>query len=142
MHLSKILCPLDFSVAAGLVVAYAAALAGATGAELRLLHVQELPPVLSDDDADAAAALARYQAVAQQAGAPHVTTQLRHGEAAVEIVREAQQAAADLIVIGSHGQTGLARFLMGNTAEHVVRSAPCATLLVKPQGASPHRQSA
>jgi universal stress protein A len=67
---------------------------------------------------------------------------LRQGEAAREIVREAQEAAADLVVIGSHGQTGLTRFLMGNTAEQVVRTAPCATLLVKPQSDARFRQSA
>jgi nucleotide-binding universal stress UspA family protein len=143
MHLSKILCPLDFSAASGPLLAYAAALAGATGAELSLLHVQELQPALSEAEVPGAAVeLARYQLLAEQAGAPHVTIRLRRGEASCEIVREAQQQQHDLIVIGAHGQTGLTRFLMGNTAEHVVRTAPCATLLVKPQAGATYRQSA
>ena len=143
MHLSKILCPLDFSAASAPLLAYAAALAGATGAELCLLHVQEPQPALSDAEVpEAAVELARYQLLAEQAGVARVTTRLRRGEASCEIVREARQAATDLIVIGSHGQTGLTRFLMGNTAEHVVRTAPCATLLVKPQGDKAYRQSA
>ncbi|GAB3827633.1 universal stress protein [Hymenobacter jeollabukensis] len=143
MHLSKILCPLDFSAASGPLLAYATALAGATGAELCLLHVQEPQPALSDADVpEAAMELARYQVLAEQAGAARVTTRLRRGEASVEIVGEARDAATDLIVIGSHGQTGLTRFLMGNTAEHVVRIAPCATLLVKPQADAAYRQSA
>ncbi|OON70754.1 universal stress protein [Hymenobacter sp. CRA2] len=143
MHLSKILCPLDFSAASGPLVAYAAALAGATGAELCLLHVQEPQPVLSDADLpEAALELARYQLITEQAGAPRVTTRLRQGEASCEITREARDGGFDLIVIGSHGQTGLTRFLMGNTAEHVVRTALCATLLVKPQGDAAYRQSA
>ncbi|MBG8553121.1 universal stress protein [Hymenobacter guriensis] len=146
MHLSKILCPLDFSVAAAAVVAYAATLASATGAELCLLHVQEAQLALSGHAPgqvpDAATELARYQLLAQQAGAGRVTTQLRQGDADREIVRAAQTSGTDLIIIGSHGQTGLTRFLMGNTAEHVVRHAPCATLLVKPQGTAALRQSA
>jgi nucleotide-binding universal stress UspA family protein len=143
MHLSKILCPLDFSVASGPLLAYATALAGATGAELCLLHVQEPQPALSEAEvSEAAVELARYQLLAEQAGAARVTTRLRSGEACCEIVREAQEAATDLIVIGSHGQTGLTRFLMGNTAEHVVRTAPCATLLVKPQADAKYQQSA
>ncbi|RTQ53696.1 universal stress protein [Hymenobacter gummosus] len=144
MHLSKILCPLDFSAASGPLLAYATALAGATGAELCLLHVQEPQPALSEaaDVPEAAVELARYQLTAQQAGAARISTRLRRGEASCEIVREAQEQGADLIVIGSHGQTGLTRFLMGNTAEHVVRTAPCATLLVKPQADKAYRQSA
>jgi nucleotide-binding universal stress UspA family protein len=53
------------------------------------------------------------------------------GEAAPEIIAEADRQQADLIVIGAHGQTGLTRFLMGTTAEIVLRTARCATLLVR-----------
>ncbi|QIX61726.1 universal stress protein [Hymenobacter lutimineralis] len=144
MHLSKILCPLDFSGAAVPLLAYAAAMAEATGAELCLLHVQEPQLALNGSMPvpDAALELARYRLLAEQAGARRVTTQLCQGDADREIVRVAQRSGADLIVIGSHGHTGLTRFLMGNTAEHVVRHAPCATLLVKPHGDAAYRQSA
>ncbi|MBC6991540.1 universal stress protein [Hymenobacter sp. BT491] len=145
MTLSAILCPLDFSSASVPVVAYAAALAAATGAELRLVHVLEPQPVLAQPDAspelNIPGQLAAHQATAERAGA-RVKTVILEGDAAVEIVAEARRHPADLIVIGAHGQTGLTRFLMGNTAEVVVRTAPCATLLVKAGPADEYRQSA
>lgn len=55
-----------------------------------------------------------------------------HGEAASEIVRVAKDKNVDLIVVSSHGRTGLGRILFGSTAEAVVRHAPCPVLVVKP----------
>ena len=55
-----------------------------------------------------------------------------HGEAASEIVRVARDQHVDLIVISSHGRTGLGRMLFGSTAEAVVRHASCPVLVVKP----------
>jgi len=55
-----------------------------------------------------------------------------HGDAASEIVRVAKERGVDLIVISSHGRTGLGRILFGSTAESVVRHAPCPVLVVKP----------
>ncbi len=132
-----ILCPLDFSAASAGLVAYAAALAVATGAELRLLHVcepQEAPlarPAGAPAPPACAERLHGLRAAAEQAGVAHVHTGIVRGEAALEIVAEARRRHADLIVIGAHGQTGLTRFLMGNTAEIVLRTAACATMLVR-----------
>ncbi|GAC1588144.1 MAG: universal stress protein [Hymenobacter sp.] len=139
MNLTTILCPLDFSAASSGLVAYAAALAVATGAELRLLHVCEpqedlagrLPGApASTGPGPCAARLNGLRAEAVRAGVTHVHTGIVQGEAALEIVAEASRQQADLIVIGAHGQTGLTRFLMGTTAEIVLRTARCATLLV------------
>lgn len=128
MTLTTILCPLDFSAASVALVAYAAALAVGTGAELRLLYVQEpATPVATGAEAE----LRVHRAAAEAAGASRVSTYTLQGEAAPQIVAEAQRQHADLIVIGAHGQTGLSRFLMGNTAEVVVRTAHCPTLLVR-----------
>jgi len=55
-----------------------------------------------------------------------------HGEAASEIVRVAKERDVDLIVISSHGRTGLGRILFGSTAEAVVRHSTCPVLVVKP----------
>ena len=55
-----------------------------------------------------------------------------HGDAAAEIVRVAAEQKADLIVISSHGRTGLGRMIFGSTAEAVVRHASCPVLVVKP----------
>jgi nucleotide-binding universal stress UspA family protein len=57
---------------------------------------------------------------------------IAHGEAAAEIVRVAKDKNVDLIVISSHGRTGLGRILFGSTAEAVVRHASCPVLVVKP----------
>ena len=128
MTLTTILCPLDFSAASVALVAYAAALAVGTGAELRLLYVQEpATPAASGIDAE----LRVHRAAAEAAGASRVSTKTLQGEAPSQIVAEAQRQHADLIVIGAHGRTGLSRFLMGNTAEVVVRTATCPTLLVR-----------
>lgn len=135
MTLSCILCPIDFSEATGPLVAYAAALAAGTGAKLRLLHVLEPQPMLPGlSDLELAQQLAHYHAAAEQAGAQVNTGIVPGVEAATEIVAEARRFSADMIVIGAHGRTGLSRFLMGGTAETVVRTAPCVTLLVKSPG--------
>ncbi|WP_210514323.1 universal stress protein [Hymenobacter terricola] len=137
MNLTSILCPLDFSAASAGLVAYAAALAVATGAELRLLHVCEPQEDPSGQRPDAAVfapcaeRLNGLRTTAEQAGVARVHTGVVRGEAAPEIVAEARRQRTDLIVIGAHGQTGLTRFLMGNTAEIVLRTACCATLLVR-----------
>ncbi|MBW3128889.1 universal stress protein [Hymenobacter profundi] len=147
MTLTTVLCPLDFSVASAPLVRYATTLAAATGAELRLLHVLEAQPELPMAglarplDLDIALQLANYRLLAEQEGVV-VSTAIVQGDAATEIVAEAQRHPADLILIGAHGRTGLTRFLMGSTAEAVVRTAPCATLLVKNCQADEYRQSA
>jgi len=57
---------------------------------------------------------------------------ITHGDAAAEIVRVAKDRGVDLIVVSSHGRTGLGRILFGSTAEAVVRHASCPVLVVKP----------
>ena len=57
--------------------------------------------------------------------------QVREGDAAEEILRVAEEAEVDLIVIGTHGRTGLGRLLMGSVAEAVLRQARCPILTVK-----------
>ncbi|WP_426490027.1 universal stress protein [Hymenobacter sp. 102] len=136
-----ILCPIDFSAATEAVVMYSAALAAGTGAKLRLLHVLAAEPGTPVDDVALARHMARHREAALATGA-QVTTALIPGDAAREIVAEARRHPADIIVIGAHGQTGLTRFLMGSTAETVVRTAPCVTLLVKPGCQQAYRQSA
>ncbi|TGE19718.1 universal stress protein [Hymenobacter elongatus] len=143
MTLSLIFCPVDFSAATVAVVAYAAVLAAGAKAELRLVHVLTPQPARRADHAELAATaqLAPHRVAAEQAGA-RVTTSVLRGDTAAEIVAAARRQAADLIVIGAHGQTGLSRFLMGGTAEAVVRTAPCATLLVTAHSTDLNQKSA
>ena len=60
-----------------------------------------------------------------------VQTQISRGTAYLEIEREARRMKADLIVIGTHGRTGLQRWILGSVAERVVRMAPCPVLTVR-----------
>src|SRR5205807_909314 len=60
-----------------------------------------------------------------------VEHRLEEGDAAAEIVRVAQEIHCDLIVMGTHGRTGIGRLLLGSVAEQVLRRAPCAVLTVK-----------
>ncbi len=63
-----------------------------------------------------------------------IETHVLHGKPFVEIIRLAREVVADVIVVGSHGQTGVAETLFGSTAERVVRKAPCAVLVVRHAG--------
>ena len=56
---------------------------------------------------------------------------LAKGDPAASIIQVAEETACDLIVLGTHGRTGLRRVLVGSVAEHVMRSAPCPVLVVK-----------
>ena len=64
------------------------------------------------------------------ADVPH-EHRLLHGDPIGEIVRLAEQEHVDMIVMGTHGRTGLSRLLMGSVAEAVVRRADCPVLVVK-----------
>ena len=134
----------DFSEPAREAAGHAGALARATGARLHLLHVIEefsywesfnlktfpSPEVLGELESNARLALADLFDE-QERNALQVATHVRHGKPFVEIIRVARDLEADVIVIGSHGQSGLAETLFGSTAEKVVRKAPCAVLVVR-----------
>ena len=66
---------------------------------------------------------------------PHWTTHIRLSEPIQAILQLASDIEADLIVVGTHARSGLARFLLGSVAEGVVRRAPCPVLVVRPVGA-------
>jgi nucleotide-binding universal stress UspA family protein len=63
--------------------------------------------------------------------AVHVEHRLKEGAPATEILRTARALECDLIVMGTHGRTGVGRLLMGSVAEEVLRKAPCPVLTVK-----------
>ncbi|MBA3241358.1 MAG: universal stress protein [Acidobacteria bacterium] len=147
MNIRSILVPTDFSECARHAVPAAAQFARLTGARVVCLHVVEpvVPAVgwapvaealpLADVgerlENSAARELPKVAAGAEFAGLD-VEDVIAHGEAASEIVRVAGERRVDLIVISSHGRTGLGRILFGSTAEAVVRHAPCPVLVVKP----------
>ena len=140
----KILCPVDFSEPSREAVHYAADLAEQFGAELLLLSVYHVPgyampdgvlvagpEALTEiaDDVDRQLEVMRAEAVRR--GATNVATESAMGAPHQEIIRVAREGACDLIVIGTHGRTGLKHVLLGSTAEKVVRTAPCPVLTVR-----------
>jgi universal stress protein A len=139
----KILLPTDFSDHADEALRYALALAQTHAASLCLVHAYDiLPYTLPEgmpmvDDVQMGqlreALEKQLQTAAERAragGATQVTTQLVTGSASTEIVRVAAELQADLIVMGTHGRTGLTHLLIGSVTEKVVRKAPCPVLTV------------
>ena len=127
---TTVLHPTDFSAHADHAFALACSLARASGSRLLVLHVAPIPQLHTKrySREEMEAALRR-----RQAPDPAVETgwHLLAGEAVPEILWLAQEIRCALIVMGTQGQTGLARLLMGSVAEQVVRNAPCPVVTVK-----------
>jgi nucleotide-binding universal stress UspA family protein len=146
IQLNRILVPVDFSEFSRHALRYGCALAEKFGAELHLLHVVEpyYPPVPEagfmlgerDEYLSALKAAAERELTglpgASQAQGIRMVRSVVAGPPFVEIVRYAREHAMDLIVVGSHGRSGLAHVLMGSVAERVVRKAGCPVLTVRP----------
>ncbi|MGC4030143.1 MAG: universal stress protein [Tepidisphaeraceae bacterium] len=136
----RILVAVDGSRAAGWAVDAAVALADDGPARLRLVHAVQLPvrdPYLQIEyqavitrniRADAEAMMNRRRAQVP-VGIP-CDGCLVEGDAAVSVIRLAREWGADYIVMGTRGHGRMARFLMGSTAEGVIRSAPCPVITV------------
>jgi universal stress protein A len=149
MDVRSILVPTDFSECARHAVPVAAEFARLLGARVLCLHVVEpvlqpigwtpaaepMPaPELGERlEENASRDLPAFSKSEEFAGL-EVEDVLAHGEPSAEIVRVAEERGVGLIVISSHGRTGLGRILFGSTAESVVRHARCPVLVVKPRG--------
>ena len=146
-RLRQILLPTDFSGCANYALPYAAAIARATGARIICVHVVEavVPAVgytglaepmpiadISEQLEDSAERELPRLTDCEELKGVEVEEVIVHGDAAAEIVSLAEEREADLIVIASHGRTGLGRMIFGSTAEAVVRHASCPVLVVKP----------
>jgi len=146
MSLKKVLCPIDFSAGSGRAMAVAARIAGDADAELVLLHAWLVPAGMFPMEQPIPAELLQsmndevqrgLDAAVREAttlGARRVTPVLRYGIPWLSIVEALEDPAFDLVVIGTHGRTGLARILLGSVAEKVVRHAPCPVLAIRPDG--------
>jgi nucleotide-binding universal stress UspA family protein len=143
LAIRTILHPTDFSNYSAYAFRLACALARDYGARLVVLHVA-MPPVVVYGEGVLPPEPEGYKerlreqlhkVVSQDPKVP-VEHRLVEGDAATEILRLAGDSKCDLIVMGTHGRTGLGRLLMGSVAEQVVRKAPCPVLTVK----TPQRQ--
>jgi nucleotide-binding universal stress UspA family protein len=141
LSLKRILVPIDFSDRSVLALDFAAAFAQELGATLILLHVVEpaiyqdnylgVSPVLDDANRDLfQAADERLGALGRKRVGSRVPTDflVRMGRAYSEIPDTARALGVDLIIIGTHGHSGLKHALLGSTTERVVRHAPCPVL--------------
>ena len=145
VHPTRILVPVDFSSASGKAVAYADAFAATFGASVVLIHVVEplvLPsefgyvpaPSPEEEMRHLAAVKTRLQSVAADLdSAKRSSVEVRIGRPWQEITAAAQDLGADLLVITTHGRTGIKHVLMGSVAEKIVRHAGCPVLVVRPE---------
>lgn len=137
IHVRKILYTTDFSSYSNQAYFHAIALAEKHRASLTVAHVLVPDDAGEEDPEDHAHWQEQLETIRPLNDAIHVNHVLLRGEAAPEIVRYAREMSADLIVMGTHGRTGLDRLLMGSVAEKVLREAACSVLVVKlPRGAS------
>jgi nucleotide-binding universal stress UspA family protein len=147
IRIQRILLPTDFSTYSAAATNYACALVTRFDAELHLLHTLEVH-LASTPNFGMGLALPNYmhesRAAAEQSLSGVLDPQwsvgrtvvqaVVEGSPKVEIVRYARTQAIDLIVLATHGRSGLAHVIMGSVAESVVRTAPCPGLTVRPDG--------
>ena len=137
--LKRILAPTDFSEYSAEAIGYACALADKFGSELHFLHILEVhassTPVFGAGLAfsprireSRAAVEQALELVADGRAAVRATAE---GPTFLEILRYAKDNEIDLIVMGTHGRSGLAHVMLGSVAERIVRKAPCPVLTVR-----------
>jgi nucleotide-binding universal stress UspA family protein len=139
LTIRTILHPTDFSDNADCAFSLAGALARDYGARLIVLYVATPPPVVGYaegiriPDPRESHELLRQELHRLRAADPGVEMEHRlvEGDGAAEILRTAKETHCDLIVLGTHGRTGLTRLLMGSVAEQVVRRAECPVVTVR-----------
>ena len=134
----RICVPTDFSEASDRAVTYAAALARGFGVSLYLLHV------LKDHTEYHAARTSLARVAATRANTVGgIATEVRMGDAAESIRDAARHYGADLIVMATHGRTGLSHAISGSVTEEVIRTASCPVLVLRDSGTvRVHRGSA
>lgn len=145
MNVQRILCPIDFSDPSTHALEQATSLAGVYGARLTVLHVR--PTVTPHPDLSPEGPVApwlvaeleelrqRVAAACREATAAGVDVEplATAGLPAAEILRCAVALPADLIVMGTHGTSGIQHFVLGSVAEKVLRAASCPVLTVPPR---------
>jgi universal stress protein A len=142
LAIRKILAPIDFSEFSYKSLDYASAFALQSQAEIVLLHVVPLTYVDAEliafdytelEKQSAEAAKIQLQKLVEQRVDPKVDADVRVvvGRPVDEIVKTAEECGADIIIMSTHGYTGLKHAFLGSTTENVVRCAPCPVLTVR-----------
>ena len=147
MNIKNIMCPVDFSEHSELALNYARFIAEATGATIHLVHAT-IPPVeyiqgylevKKEIEEQRNHALQELNSI-DIPGVP-VERHLLGGVPMDEVVKYADSNNIDLIVIPTHGRSGVMRLLMGSVAEEIVRKAPCPVMAVKPRVAETDKKT-
>ncbi len=151
IELKKILVPTDFSDYSKFALKYACELAGRFEADLHVLHVLQDLVAMVPEPGMAFPLPGDYMAELKESSEralsklidsaelsdTNVVRETREGPPFLEIIRYAKENNIDLIVMGTHGRTGLAHALLGSVAEKVVRKAPCPVLTVRTTDSNP-----
>jgi universal stress protein A len=144
---TRVLVPIDFSPSARAALEYATFLAARLGAELEVLHVWEPPGYVGPDtlallpiapgqpgwDQTRAEVEREIEHFLAKSGARpnRLSVRVEAGEPSDTILRVAKDGGSDLIVMGTHGRTGLSRLLIGSVAEAVLRRSTCPVLTLR-----------
>jgi nucleotide-binding universal stress UspA family protein len=139
VSVAKVLVATDFGTAADAALGYGRELARTFGASLHLLHLVENVLRAMSADPTRLEEAALTQLVARLSDEDRRTLRARSvvetsDHPAASIVAYARAVNADLIVIGTHGRTGIERLVLGSVAERVMQSAPCPVLTVRAPG--------
>jgi nucleotide-binding universal stress UspA family protein len=146
--ITRILAPVDFSPGSKAALDHALLFADRFGAKITVLHVWEVPQTLrpdlmvwleGSDRQPVESILSRQTGEEMQTFLGHLPAELRarleprseQGNPVRTILHIAEKENFDLLVLGTHGRTGLAHMVMGSVAERVVRQAPCPVLTVR-----------
>jgi nucleotide-binding universal stress UspA family protein len=150
----RICCAVDFEAPSRVAMERAAELAMRFEAELTLVHVLVQPPPAASDvlvsSRGVTAAeneqneekLPLWRADAERRAGRAVHSRLLSGDPAAEIVRHAREERFDLVVVGTHGRTGIPHLVLGSVAERVARQCACPVLVVRDHGVLEHEQLA
>ncbi len=143
-EIKRVVVPVDFSSTMNKVIDYGVSVADKLGAEVLFLHVindfngydmmlvhpsfMSMTKDLEQKSEERMAALVKDHKQREHGARGHVVV----GDAADEIIDYARLEKADMIIIGTHGTKGLERFLIGSTADRVVKKSPCPVLVFNP----------
>jgi universal stress protein A len=154
MKLRKILVPVDYSACSRAALAFAASFAETAGAELDVIHVWDRPPYVPESTMvrhpdgtsrslvdmireGAEREMAEFAASVELPAAVRFEPRLLSGNPARAILDELARGTHDLVIVGTHGRTGLRHVLLGSVAEKLVRLAPVPVLTVPAPAPSP-----
>ena len=143
INIKNILCPVDYSIYSEKALNYAIEFAGKYGAKLFLIHVLDIrfydindPDLYNVNIVDKETINKLKERLLKcvnedTKGRISVEAVVLQGVPFAEIIKASKEYAIDLIVLGTHGRTGLSHAIMGSVAEKVVRKSPCPVLTVR-----------